>query len=578
MLKLFQTQLFVFNCNLLTSKAFQILFLYLVLLSSIANAQVISTIAGNGLNGFGNNGIPTYSGDGGTALNAQLFPFRLAMDSKGNIYLAQASAFYTVRKIDHNTGVLNTVVGNATQGYSGDGGPAIAAQLNEPRGIAFDSKDNLYIADYWNNCIRRVDAVTGIITTVAGDGTKLNGYTGNGGPAKDALLSNPFELALDAADNLYFTDFSNNCIRRIDAVTGIITTVAGSDPPGWAGFTGDGGLAVDARLYAPMSLLIDNEGDLIFSDFVNHRIRKISAQTGIINTIAGNGDEGTAGDGGLAIDAEIAYPRNIALDGCGNLYITSGINNQTSPYIRKVDKLTGIITKIAGNGLLNYSGDGGTPLSAGMNPEGLIFDQQGNMLIADGYNYRIRKVTMPPHEPLITKVEAGCPSSTVTFNMEAVCNVNSVTWNFGDPESGDNNISMAQNPTHNFSKPGAYIITATIPDGTGAISSQTTVVIRNCDAPIIDDRELWVPNAFTPNQDGLNDVFRAIGSDQFSYFEMSIYNRFGQRIFYTRSISKAWDGTFNAHPCTPGAYHYQIKYQKEASPLKIKSGSIMLIK
>ncbi|MFD2874395.1 hypothetical protein ACFS5N_18075 [Mucilaginibacter ximonensis] len=189
-------------------------------------AQIITTYAGNGYDGFGNNGNPFYSGDGGPALQAQIAPLYLASDSKGNIYISQGSAYYTVRKIDAKTGILTTVAGNSHQGFSGDGGPATSARLNEPRGIAFDSHDNLYIADYWNNCIRRVDAVTGIINTIAGAGGQLNGYTGNGGPAKDALLFEPYAIAFDKNDNLFFTDFNNNCIRRIDAQTGIITKIA----------------------------------------------------------------------------------------------------------------------------------------------------------------------------------------------------------------------------------------------------------------------------------------------------------------------------------------------------------------
>lgn len=557
-------------------RPFQALLLTLILTVSTVSAQVIFTYAGNGLNGFGyNNGIPAYIGDGGPALQAQIFPYRLAIDSKGNLYFTQASAFYTVRKIDRNTGVLSTVAGNATQGYSGDGGPATAAQLNEPRGIAFDSKDNLYIADYWNNCIRRVDAITGIITTIAGDGNRLNGYTGDGGLAKDALLFEPFEIAFDSSDNLYFTDFNNNCIRRIDAQTGIITKVAGSDPPGYAGFSGDGGLAVNARLRAPMSLVIDDRGDIIFSDFANHRIRKISMETGIINTIGGNGNEGISGDGDLATNAEISRPGNLTLDGCGNVYTTSNINNRSSGDVRKIDMTSGIITKVAGTGLLDYSGDGGPPLSAGMQPEGIIFDQQGNLYIADGYNYRVRKITTPL---LIGKQVVECPSSAVRFNLDSTCLIAEIEWDFGDPESGNNNISSEKSPTHNFSNPGTYTITAKIVGGTEAISTQTTLVINSCENAVIDDQELWVPNAFTPNRDGLNDILKAVGSTQLSNFEMSIYNRFGQRVFYTQNIFKGWDGIFNGQPSTPGTYYYQIKYQNDTSGFKKKLGAITLIR
>jgi len=372
-----------------------LLLLLAVVRLSAANAQTISTYAGNGFNGYGNNGNPYYSGDNGPAINAQINPEFIAADSKGNIYISQASAYYTVRKIDAKTGIITTVAGNTTRGYSGDGGPATSASLNEPRGIAFDSHDNLYIADYWNNCIRRVDVVTGIITTVAGNGNVLNGYSGDGGPAVDALLFEPFDIAFDGADNLYFTDANNNCIRRIDAKTGIITKVAGSDPPGNPGFSGDGGPAVSATLYFPESIVLNQAGDIIFADCINNRIRKIDAKTGIITTIAGNGGQTYSGIGGPSVDASIYAPFSLALDKLGNVYVCAGANNTVSNQVLKIDVATGSISAFAGNGSPVFSGDGGPPRNAGMAPTGSVFDANGNMFIGDEGNYRVREVVFP---------------------------------------------------------------------------------------------------------------------------------------------------------------------------------------
>lgn len=551
-----------------------------IFIISTVQSQIISTYAGNGLNAYGSGVIPTYSGDGGLATQAQVDPLFLGKDSKGNIYISQASAYYVVRKIDHNTGIITTVAGNGTQGYSGDGGLATSAQLNEPRGIAFDSKDNLYIADYWSNCIRRVDASTGIITTIAGDGKKMNGYTGNNGPAKDALLFNPHHIAFDQSDNLYFTDFNNNCIRRIDAQTGIITKVAGGDPPGFPGFSGDGGPAQNSSIRAPWSIAVNKDGDIFFSDLWNNRIRKIAAQTGIITTIAGNGKEGSTGDGGLAINAEIYTPRDISLDAEGNLFICAGVNDLTSPYVRKIDMATGIITKVAGSGQIAFSGDGGHPLSAGMRPSSTIFDNDGNLYIADAWNVRVRKVSASPLlAPTIYHNGSDCLSLPVSFNLVAGYNITGAAWTFGDPASGSNNSSNALSPEHVFSAPGNYTITATVSSGSQTIAASTTVTIKDCPDPGNNPvGELMIPNAFSPNADGVNDYFKLITASEPQFFEMSIYNRSGQRIFHSRNIFRYWDGKFKSTDCPAEAYVYIIKYQFDGLPARLRSGNIILVR
>jgi sugar lactone lactonase YvrE len=348
--------------------------------SKQANATpcfLITTLAGNGTDG--------YSGDGSTATSAELNqPWDVALDPSGNLYIADASN-NRIRKITAATGIITTVAGNGTSGYSG-GSTATSVQLCFPEGVALDALGNLYIADSGNNRIRKVTASTGIITTVAGNGTA--GYTGDGDAATSAELNEPIDVALDSSGNLYIVDQYNNCIRKVTSSTGIITTVAGN---GTAGYSGDGGAATSAELYFRWHgrVALDASGNIYIVDNFNNRIRKVTAATGIITTVAGNGTLGYSGDGGAATSAEIAYPVAVALDALGNLYIADEGNNR----IRLVTASTGIISTMVGNGTEGYSGDGGAATSAEFDwPEGIALDSSGNLYIADTNNNRIRKV------------------------------------------------------------------------------------------------------------------------------------------------------------------------------------------
>jgi uncharacterized protein (TIGR03437 family) len=326
------------------------------------------------------NGTQGYSGDGGPATNAQLYnPFGVAVDASGNIYIAEASN-NRIRKVSAAE-IITTVAGNGAQGYSGDGGLATSAQLATPTGVAVDASGNVYIADRGNNRIRKVSA-NGIITTVAGNGSSA--YFGDGGSATSAELYNPSGVAVDASGNLYIADYGNQRIRKVSAA-GIITTVAGN---GSQGYPGDGGPATSAELYNPSGVVVNTSGSVYIADTSNSRIRKVSA-AGIITTVAGNGAEGYSGDGGPATSAQLFYPSGVALDASGNLYIADQNNNR----IRKVSA-TGIITTVAGNGAEGYSGDGGSATSAQLNvPFGVAVDASGNIYIADSNNNRIRKVS-----------------------------------------------------------------------------------------------------------------------------------------------------------------------------------------
>ena len=333
----------------------------------------ISTVAGAGrLVNFG---------EGGPAVQAQLSsPQRIAVDGAGNLYIANTYD-HRILKVD-STGMIATLAGTGASGFSGDGGPATLAQLNYPSGLTLDGAGNLYIADGFNNRIRKVDS-TGTITTIAGTGQ--GGFSGDGGPATLAQLYYSSGLTLDGAGNLYIADNRNHRIRKVDS-TGTITTIAGT---GQGGFSGDGGPATLAQLYSPQGLTLDGVGNLYIADGFNNRIRKVDATTATITTIAGTGVRGYSGDGGPAVEAGLFYPFGVALDGAGHIYITDGFNNR----IRKVDATTGTITTIAGTGDHGFSGDGGLARQAQLySPRAVAVDGAGNLYIADSLNDRIRKI------------------------------------------------------------------------------------------------------------------------------------------------------------------------------------------
>jgi trimeric autotransporter adhesin len=334
--------------------------------------SVLTRVAGNS--------HPGYSGDGGPAASAQLnTPQGVAVDGAGNLYIADANN-NRVRKVSP-VGIISTVAGDGTLGYSGDGGPATSAQLSGPAGVATDGAGNLYIADQFNNRIREVSP-SGIITTVAGSGAK--GFSGDGGPATSAALNFPAGVTADGAGNLYIGDTYNQRVRRVSPA-GIITSVAGT---GAVGYSGDGGLATSARLNLPEGVAVDSAGNLYIADSANSRVRKVNP-AGIITAVAGNGTYGYSGDGGLATTAGLYLPFDVAVDSAGNLYIADLKNYR----VRGVSP-SGTITTIAGSGTYNYSGDGGPADSAQLfYPTGVSSDAAGNLYIADLNNNRARKVS-----------------------------------------------------------------------------------------------------------------------------------------------------------------------------------------
>ena len=321
-----------------------------------------------------------YSGDGDPATTAGLFhPSGVTIDSEGNLYIAD-SWNNRVRKVDAS-GDIATLAGNGGLRYSGDGRPATTADLNLPNDVTADGMGNVYVADYANNRIRKVDSA-GTISTVAGNGAQ--GYAGDGGPSTSARLYYPSSVALSSAGSLYIADSANNRVRKVDGA-GVITTVAGS---GTAGYSGDGGPATDAELDSPWDVAVDLSGNLYIADYNNHRIRKVDT-SGDITTVAGTGTPGYSGDGGPATNANLCGPTGVALDGSGNLYVAEACNDR----VRKVGTF-GTITTVAGNGIAGYSGDGGPATGARLNdPEGLAIDSAGTLYIGDSGNQRVRKVT-----------------------------------------------------------------------------------------------------------------------------------------------------------------------------------------
>ena len=408
----------------------------------VDTSGIITTVAGNG--GF------TFSGDGGPATSASLrSPTGVALDGAGNLFIADGGNF-RIRKVD-TSGIITTVAGNGSSEFSGDGGPATSASLTNPFGVALDGTGNLFIADEGSNRIRKVDT-SGIITTVAGNGS--SGFSGDGGPAISASLSGPIGVALDGTGNLFFADAGNNRIRKVDT-SGIISTVAGD---GIFGFSGDGDPATSASLRDPFGVALDGAGNLFIADRFNQRIRRVDAATGIITTVAGDGPTGIgaggfSGDGGPATSASLWR----GLDGSGNLFIADTLNNR----IRKVDT-SGIITTVAGNGSFGFSGDGGPATSASLSfPFGVALDGSGNLFIADFSNSRIRKVSFlnPPAVSLsiadLTFADrpVGTTSTaqtvTLTNNGEGVFTISSIAVS-GDFAQTNDCASLAASASCTF--------------------------------------------------------------------------------------------------------------------------------
>ena len=327
------------------------------------------------------------------------------MDAAGDTFIADSAA-NVIREVNHSTGLITTVAGDGSAGYSGDGGQATGAKLSDPQGVAVDGNGDLFIADTGNNIVREVNLSTGAISTIAGNGAP--GYAGDGGQATDAELDCPCGLAVDTSGNLYIADSDNSVIREINLSAGMINTVAGD---GGQGYWGDGEPATGAELDDPQGLAVDAFGNLFIADTGNDVIREV-APDGTISTVAGTGgDAGFSGDGGQATSAELNAPTGVAVDALGDLFVADSGNQ----VIRQVAP-NGMIYTVAGTpGNVGYSGDGGPATGAALSaPQGVAVDPSGNLFIADTGNHVIREVA----NNTVMKVATSTLGASSTYGQD----------------------------------------------------------------------------------------------------------------------------------------------------------------
>ena len=338
-------------------------------------AGKISTYVGTGEGG--------HAGDGGQAGDAVCNePFMCDFDSAGNLFYTEAKN-HIVRRVDKASGIVTTVAGNCESGYSGDGGSATQATMQEPYSLQVDQNNgDIYIVDRLNAVVRKVDAASGIITTVAGTGEV--GYSGDGGPGNQAMFREPNDCFWDGKGGLLIADIQDQRIRRLDLATGIVTTVAGN---GEKERTGDGKPALEASFLGARAVCLDSKGNMYVAEREGNGVRKVDTN-GLMSTIAGNGERGYEGDGGPALTATWGSPKALRCDAQDNIIVVDTENHA----IRRIDAVTGVVTTIAG-GRLGGEGDGGAATDAAMDrPHGCGIDTDGNIYIADSNNHRVRVV------------------------------------------------------------------------------------------------------------------------------------------------------------------------------------------
>lgn len=477
--------------NLLKMRRYGLLFgLLALMIPGLAGAQTILTVAGDGTAAFG--------GDGGMSTMAKVnAPHGVATDAAGNVYVADYNN-HRIRKIS-TTGVITTIAGTGFGGYlaSQDGGPATAAWIRWPIGIAVNATGDVYFSDFGNNIIRKVSA-SGVITTIAGTPGSIPGYGGDGGPATAATLGNAWGVAVDGSGNVLIADALNHRVRKINVGTGIITTIAGM---GFVGFAGDGGPATSSacRLNEPTGVAVDGAGNIYIADNSNNRVRKINT-SGIISTIAGVGlPYGYTGDGGPATIARLYYPKGIAADNAGNVYICDWNNSA----VRKINT-SGTITTVAGTGVAGYSGDGVPAVSSQLDhPIGLaVRSSDGDIFIADNANNRVRRIKVgnDPYFTLGTHAQlTTCPSEfSLIDSLMKVDDIDvgqTLTW------------SPVMLPSH-----AVLVVTATAtstgstvtPSGTSYMptvgyAGPDTFSVRVTDGVYADTIKIYVTNVLYPN-------------------------------------------------------------------------------
>jgi uncharacterized protein YjdB len=453
------------------------------LCNSLHAQTIIKTFAGNGTAGW--------AGDGGQATAATCKvsgPNAFCIDGAGNIYFCDANTS-RIRKVTPS-GIITTIAGTGTAGYSGDGLPATAAQLNQPSGLAMDAAGNLYIGDINNQCVRMINT-SGIISTFAGTG--VAGYSGDGFAASTATFRNPYQLAFDSRGDLYIVDQHNCVIRKVTMSTGIISTVAGMFST-TGSFSGDGGPATAANLRFPNCIALDASDNLYISDNGNHRIRMVNT-AGIINTFAGSATFGFAGDGGPATAATAAlyYPAGLRVDAAGNLIFCDAGNNR----IRMVNT-SGILSTVTGNGTGAYGGDGSAATSASVKinePLDVAIDAAGNVLIADYNNNRVRILT-----PNIPPTFTGGPTQTLTVCQNSAANSINSLLAVADPDPGQiETWTLHTAPSH-----GTAIVSYSVTATGGTLTPSGLFYVPYPGYSGTDVFKVWVSDGFSLDSTTIN--------------------------------------------------------------------------
>ena len=345
----------------------------LFLLVAPLSAASIRTIAGTGTAG--------HSGDGSPGVRAEVAnPYGVQIGPDGALYICDIDN-HRVRQLDLKSGEISTVAGNGKEGYSGDGGPALEASLNQPYEVRFDGDGNMFFVEMPNHVVRRVDAKTKTISTVAGTGER--GFSGDGGPATKAQLNQPHSIELDGKGFLYIADIGNHRVRRVDLASGIIETFGGM---GEQAPTRSGAKLESTPLNGPRAIAFDKQGDMFLALREGNAVYRVDMKAGTIHHIAGTGERGYSGDGGSAKMARLSGPKGIAVGPNGGVYIA----DTESHTIRRIDLNTGTIRTVVGDGTV-HDGPDGDPLRCGLaRPHGVFVDAKGTVYIGDSENHRVR--------------------------------------------------------------------------------------------------------------------------------------------------------------------------------------------
>lgn len=539
---------------------------------------------------FVGTGQPGYSGDGGPAALATMdTPFDIAIAGDGLLYFVDLGN-EVVRSVNQQ-GVIRTVAGTGSWGtgapFIGDGGPAVAAPLYDVQSVAIDQAGNLYIAETAKNSIRVINP-QGIIRTLCGQGFLSPGYTGDGGPASQATLNAPADLAVDAAGNLYIADIGNHVIRMITPA-GIISTVAGM---GVAGYSGDGGPARSALLNRPFGICIGPDGALYIAEEGNFVVRKISP-SGVISTIAGTGVEGYSGDGGPALSARLSSLHRLAVDAAGFIYLTDDAHHT----VRKIGGCAGIIpsaVSIAGTPLTGCAGDTLRFVASPVNGGGFPHYQWTINGVAAGENDPVFRTAALADGDLISCVmtssepctaPAGAtpvqvrlfplpvirlpaetiiqPGGSIVLAPDISGNPASFAWS---PVTGLDD-SQAPAPLASPVSITTYRVEVTDLRGCKGMASTRVIVYQR----------LFMPSAFSPNGDGLNDVFRLPPGSSFDLTLFSVFDRWGNLVFRTRTPDRGWDGTYQGTALPAGVFTYVVLGKDQHQPMVLK-GTVLLVR